>query len=420
MTAVPPAHPSAGPEYDSPPATPPPTPLSRVEFIALAALLFATVAFAIDAMLPLLGTMGRALSPDDPGRAQLVITVFVFGLGLGTFLAGPISDAFGRKPVILGGIALYMTAATVAALTSSIEMLLAARFVQGLGSAAPRVVTQALIRDLFAGRGMARVMSFTMAVFVLVPAVAPLVGAGIAALFGWRAIFWSFLVFGLMSGLWLALRQPETLPAARRRRLSRAHLLATLAEIAGHGRVMLLLVALSCGFAGMFVWLASLPLLFEDTYARAADFPWWFAAIALASIPASLLNARLVMRFGMHRLVALALMAQLTAALLMLVLMGLGRASFLPFMLFMWVQFSTIAMIFGNLNSMALEPLGHIAGTAASVMGGVSTMAAALIATPIARSFDGTPASVSLGTLGCALMALTCVMLARRRAVSDG
>ncbi len=399
----------------SPPAAEPAAQrLSQVEFVALAAFLFSTVAFAIDAMLPVLVEMGRDLSPADPGRAQLVITVFVLGLGLGTFLAGPLSDALGRKRVILWGIALYMSAATVAALTESIEMLLLARFVQGLGSAAPRVVTQAMMRDLFSGRAMARVMSFTMAVFILVPAVAPLIGAGIAALFGWRAIFWSFLVFGTASGLWLALRQPETLAPAARRPLNLRALAATLAEIAGHGRVMALLVALSFGFAGMFVWLATLPMLFDITYGRAAEFPWWFAAIALASIPASLLNARLVMRLGMHRLVVTAMLAQTTGALVMLGLIWLDRAGFVPFMLLMLVQFATIAMIFGNMNAMALEPLGHVAGTAASVMGGVSTMAAAVIATPIARTFDGTPLSVTLGMLGCALMALACLLLARR------
>ncbi len=400
------------------PATPPVAPpdaqrLSRAEFIALLAFLFSTVAFAIDAMLPVLVDIGRALSPADPGRAQLVVTVFVLGLGLGTFLAGPISDAFGRKRVILFGIALYMVAATVAALTESIEMLLAARCVQGVGSAAPRVVTQAMVRDLFAGRAMARIMSFAMAVFILVPAVAPLIGAGIAALFGWRAIFWSFLAFGLASGLWLALRQPETLPPAARRPLQARVLAATLAEIAGHRRVRLLLVALSFAFAGMFAWLASMPVLFDQTYGRAAEFPFWFALIAIGSVPASLLNARLVMRLGMHRLVVMAMLLQALAALGMLGLIALGRDSFVPFMALMLVQFSTIAMIFGNMNAMALEPLGHVAGTAASVMGGVSTMAAALIATPIARAYDGTALPVTLGMLGCAGVALICLSLAR-------
>lgn len=391
-----------------------------VEFIAMVALLFATIAFAIDAMLPVLGEIGRDLAPADPGRAQLVVTVFVLGMGLGTFLAGPISDAMGRKPVILGGIALYMLAATVAALSESIELLLAACFVQGLGSAAPRVVSQALVRDLFAGRQMARVISFAMAVFVLVPAVAPLIGAGISALYGWRAIFWSFLVFGLISGTWLLLRQPETLPAPARRPLSPRKLLDTLVEIARNHRVMALLAALSFGFAGMFVWLASLPLVFEQTFDRAAEFPWWFALIALGSIPASLLNARLVVRLGMQKLVVTALCAQATAALFMLALMALGMAGFLPFMLFMLIQFATIAMIFGNLNAMALEPLGHIAGTAASVLGGVSTMAAAIIATPIARAFDGTALALALGTLGCAGAALACLAIANRQPAEAG
>ena len=387
---------------------------SQGEFIAMVALLFATVAFSIDAMLPVLPLIGRELSPEDLSRAQMVITIFVLGLGLGTFLAGPISDALGRRRVILGGIVLYMVAASVAALSERIEILLLARFVQGVGAAAPRVVGQALVRDLFAGREMARVMSFAMAVFVLVPAFAPLIGAGINALFGWRAIFWSFLAFGLISGLWLFLRQPETLPPGARRPLRPKTLWATLMEIASHGRVMALLAALAFSFAAMFVWLASLPMVFELRYDRVSELPWWFALVALACIPGSLLNAKLVMRLGMQRLVVMALSFQGAAALGMLALMASGQAGFGAFILMMWVQFASITLIFGNLNAMALEPLGHIAGTAASVMGGVSTMAAALIATPIARAFDGTPLGPVLGTLCCALVALCCMALSWR------
>ncbi len=385
------------------------------EFIALLALLFATVAFSIDAMLPVLGVIGGELAPLDPGRAQLVITVFVLGLGLGTFLSGPLSDRFGRKPVILTGIAIYMLAATVAAISESLEVLLAARFVQGLGSAAPRVVSQALVRDLYAGRQMARVMSFAMAVFVLVPAVAPLIGAQIAAGFGWRAIFWSFLVFGLVSGTWLALRQPETLAAERRRPLRGADLWAALREVLGNGRVRLFLAALSLSFAPMFAWLASVALIFDDTFGRGPAFPYWFALIAVLSAPASLLNAQLVVRLGMQRLVGWALSAQIASAFAILVLLQVGVVSFAVFVIFMWLQFFSIGLIFGNLNALALEPLGHVAGMAASVMGGVSTMAAAVIATPIARAFDGTAGPLAAGAFLCSGLALGCMALAARR-----
>jgi MFS transporter, DHA1 family, multidrug resistance protein len=388
--------------------------LPFAEFIGLLALLFATVAFSIDAMLPVLGQIGEELSPPDPGRAQLVITVFVVGLGLGTFLSGPISDRFGRKPVILTGIAVYMAAASLAAVSESLEVLLAARFVQGLGAAAPRVVAQALVRDLYAGRHMARVMSFAMAVFVLVPAVAPLIGSWIAAGFGWRAIFWSFLVFGLVSGSWLALRQPETLPPESRRPLHPADLWAALREVLAIVRVRLYLLALAFSFAPMFAWLASVALVFDETYGRGAEFPYWFALIAVLSAPASLINAALVLRLGMQRLVSVALAAQALSAVGFLVLMQAGGADFPAFVAFMWLQFFSIGLIFGNLNALALEPLGHVAGMATSVMGGISTMAAAIIATPIARAFDGTGGPLAVGALLCSALALACVRLAAR------
>jgi DHA1 family bicyclomycin/chloramphenicol resistance-like MFS transporter len=393
---------------------PPRKPLPFPEFVALLALLFATVAFSTDAMLPVMAAMGGELSPADPARIQLVVTVFVGGLGLGTFIAGPLSDALGRKPVILGGIALYMLAAAWAAQAASLEALLAARFVQGLGAAGPRVVSQALARDLYAGRLMARVTSFAMMLFALVPAVAPLLGAAIAAAFGWRAIFWSFVAFGLVSGAWLMLRQPETLPAARRRPLRAAGLVAALAEVLGKPRVRLYLAALSFAFAGLFTWISSVALVFDQAYGRDEEFPFWFALVALLSAPAALLNARLVVRLGMRRLIFAGLAAQVASAATMVAALAAGLAGFWVFLAFMIVQFFTVASILGNLNALALEPLGHVAGLGASVMSGVSTMAAAIIATPLARAFDGTPLPLALGAGACAALALGCVLWAGR------
>jgi len=377
------------------------------EFIALLGLLFATVAFSTDAMLPLLGEIGADLNPTDPARVQLVVGVFLAGLGLGTLFAGPLSDALGRKPVILGGIALYMLAALVAAAAQSLEMLLAARLVQGIGAAAPRVVSQALVRDLYQGRMMARVMSFAMTLFVLVPAVAPYIGALIGAAFGWRAIFLSFLVFGLISGGWLALRQPETLPPEARRPLNIAALGAALTEVVRNARVMWIVVALTCAFAGMVVWLSAVAPLFDQRYGRAESFPAWFAMAALISAPFSLLNARLVLRLGMQRLVIMALFVQLGAAsFAALVLPLAGAAEFALFVTFMTVQFAAIGLIFGNLNALALVPLGHIAGMAASVVSGLSTVLAATIAIPVSLAYDGTAMPVALASIVFALGAL--------------
>jgi len=398
-------------------------PMPFGEFIVMLALLFATVAFSIDAMLPLLSQMGEELSPASPTDAQLVITVFVMGLGLGTFVAGPLSDRFGRKPVIVVGIVLYMAAAVMAAVSNSLEMLLLARFLQGLGTAGPRVVSQAMVRDLYSGRHMARVMSFAMTIFVLVPAVAPLLGAQIGGLFGWRAIFWSFLIFGLTSALWVMLRQPETLPPAARSPLDPVRLRAALAEVFGHRRVMLYLVALSFCFAPMFAWLSSISLIFDQTYDRGGEFPYWFAMVALLSAPASLLNARVVVRLGMQRMIVIALCVQVLVALVMLVLLqaGLGAETEFPaFIVFMTLQFFCVGLLFGNLNALALEPMGHVAGMAASVVGGISAMAAALIATPVARAFDGTPGPLAIGVILCGVVALACMLYARRLLKGEG
>lgn len=361
-------------------------PMRFGEFIAMCALMFATVAYSTDSMLPLLVDMGNELSPANPERAQLVIASFMLGLGLGTFVAGPISDALGRKTVILSGIALYMLAALAAGMAQSMTLLLLARFVQGLGTACPRVVTQALIRDQYAGRQMARVVSLAMTIFVLVPTVAPFVGAQLGALFGWRAIFYSFLVFGSVSAAWLFFRQPETLAPENRRSLRLGPVVAAFAEVFRNRLVMLYLVSLTCAFATMLVWLSTVAVLFEGLYDRADSFPMWFALCALLSFPASLINATLVVRLGMRRLIIAALAVQIAlASVVALVALGMGASPFWLFMAFMVGHFFTVGLLFSNLNALALEPLGHIAGTASSVMGGISTMLAALIAAPLSQ-----------------------------------
>lgn len=391
-------------------------PLSFVEFIALLALLLSTVAYSIDAMLPLLEPMGAELSPEAPERAQMVMTVFLLGLGLGTFVAGPLSDALGRKRVILGAIALYMIGSAVAVVSGSMSVLLVARFVQGLGASGPRVVTQAMVRDLYSGRIMARVLSLSMTLFALVPAVAPLIGAQLGAWFGWRAIFWSFIAFGAISALWLATRQPETLPPGSRRRLEPRRLWAALSEVLGHARVRLYLAAMTLVYAILFVWLAEVALVFSESFERAEQFPAWFALVALLSAPGSLINAKLVVRWGMRRLIVQSLTIQALMSVLMLTTLGtdLGAAGFWVFLAFMIMQYLAIGFQFGNLNALALEPMGHVAGMAASVMGSVSTVVAALIATPVALVHDGTPLPITVAVLVCTLLALGCMALAHR------
>ncbi|PVH28788.1 multidrug effflux MFS transporter [Pararhodobacter oceanensis] len=386
-----------------------------VEFVIFTALMFATVAYSIDSMLPLLSDMGAELAPDAAHRAQFVITSFVFGLGLGTLMIGPISDALGRKSVILAGIAVYMVASIIAATSENMGVLLFARFLQGLGVAAPRVVTQAMVRDQYAGRLMARVMSFAMTLFVLVPAVAPLLGATLGHLFGWRAIFWSFLGFGSICGIWLWLRQPETLPRENRVSLEPGPVLRAFREVFRNRQVMAYLTALTFSFASVFVWLSSVAQIYDDVYDRLPEFPFWFALSALLSAPGSFINAQLVMRLGMRRLIVIALIGQCTVVATVLVGYALiGSLPFWLFFTFMFLHFFSIGLLFGNLNALALEPLGHIAGTASSVMGGISTMASAAIAAPIAALYNQTALPMTAGVGVCAFLAFSAMMVARR------
>jgi MFS transporter, DHA1 family, multidrug resistance protein len=383
----------------------PTRPLPFAEFVALLAMMFATVAFSIDAMLPSLTRIAAELTPEAVNRAQLVVTSFMLGMGVGTLFSGPLSDTVGRKPMVLGGVALYCLAALVAAQAQSLEMLLAARFVQGLGASGPRVVTLAMVRDLYAGRRMARVMSIVMTIFIIVPAIAPSIGAWIAALAGWRAVFGSFVVFGLVSGGWFMLRQPETLPPEARRPLQPARLWQALREVLGNFRVLICIGALSLGFGQMFIFLSTAPQIFTDVYGRGDTFHYWFALVAIVAGSSAVLNANLVMRLGMRFLATAAFGAQATvSAAFLLVLAGLNLPApwdFAAFMLFMAGAFFMIGLTFGNLNALALEPMGHIAGMAAAVVGAVSTVAAVLLAAPVGQLYDGTPVPLAASVMLC-------------------
>lgn len=380
--------------------------LSQPEFIALIAMLFATIAFSIDAMLPALPQIAAELTPADPNRAQLILTSFVLGMGLGTFVAGPISDALGRKPVIVMGAGLYMVGALLAWAAPTLETVLAARLLQGLGAAGPRVVSLAMVRDLYSGRHMARIMSFAMMIFTLVPALAPLAGQGIIALIGWRGIFLAFLVFAVVATSWLSLRQPETLAKTARRPLHPAVLLRAVAEVLTNRQVVMAMVVQTLIFACLFGTISSTQQIFDVHFGRGAEFPLWFALIALCSGSASLINAALVVRLGMRFLVSVTLAVEaLLTALYALTLIAGGLPEGLAFALFViWAisVFMMAGLVLGNLNALAMEPMGHIAGMAASVTGSLATVASVMIAAPLGLAFDGTPRPLVIGVTALA------------------
>lgn len=387
------------------------------EFVALMAMLAATVAFSIDAMLPALSTMGAELSPDAPDRAALVVTAFIGGMGLGTLFAGPLSDAHGRRRVMFAGAGLYIAAAAVAAFAQSLEALLVARFVQGLGASGPRVASMAMIRDRYQGREMARILSFVMVVFTLVPVLAPTLGAGIIWASGWRGIFWAFVVFALATALWLHLRQPETLTPQTRRPFRLGMLASGLREMWAIPMVRLSIVTQTLSFGMLFGMLSSVQLIYDQTFGRGDSFHLWFGLVALLAASASFLNAMTVRRFGMRAIVMVMFAASTGLSLAMALGWGLlpaGGWQFAAFVAWQVVIFFQAGMTIGNLNALALEPLGHIAGLAASVLGAIATLGAAVIAAPLGLLFDGTPVPLAWGLAGLAAVALGLTLRMRR------
>ncbi|MCC5974056.1 MAG: multidrug effflux MFS transporter [Rubellimicrobium sp.] len=393
--------------------------LSTGEFVALMAMLTATVAFSIDSMLPALPEIARELSPDAVNRAQLILTSFVFGMGLGTLFVGPMADAWGRRPALFGGAALYCLGAVLAWSAPTLEIMLAARLLQGLGAAAPRVVAVAMIRDQFEGREMARILSFVMIIFTLVPAMAPLLGSFIIAGFGWRAIFGSFLVFSVISMVWLALRQGETLDPANRRPLQVRLLWAGLREVLANPTTRLSIAVQTLVFGMLFSVLSSTQQVFDLTYGRGPQFPWWFAGISLVSGTAGFVNAKLVMRLGMRAIIRMALAGQMVISTIMIaaILSPLPpEQEFVVYLVWTTSVFFQSGLMIGNLNALGMEPMGRLAGFAASVIASLATVGSVLIAAPIALSYDGTAMPIAIGTLVAAFVARLLASRIRRGA----
>lgn len=400
-----------------------PKQLSTAEFVALMAMIFATIAFSIDAMLPALPEIGQELSPGDINRAQLVLTSFLLGMGVGTLITGPLSDSYGRKPVVLVGSALYILGALLAWQAQTLEVVLFARLVQGLGVAGPRAVGMAIIRDLYSGRSMARIMSFVMLVFTLVPAVAPALGALIIAYSGWRGIFLAFVVFAIGSCGWLMLRQPETLRPENRRPFRAAPLWAAFKEVLRHRVVRISIAVQTLSFACLFAMLTSVQQIYDVIFDRADSFHIWFGFVALVAGTSSLLNAVLVTRFGMRAVITVTLSVQVCISLVIMVLFSMDLPDTFAFGLFVFWQtcvFFQAGLTIGNINALGMEPVGHVAGMASSLISSVATFASALLAIPVGLAFNGTPIPLAIGICLFALTAIALMLRLRRNEPAAG
>ncbi len=386
--------------------------LSRPEFIALVAALMALNALAIDVMLPALPYMGEALGIANENERQFVVTAYMLGMGIAVLGFGPLTDRFGRRAPLLWGVGLYILAAIVAAFVQDFTLLLALRFIQGMGAASVRVIATAVVRDRYSGREMAEVMSLTFMVFMAIPIIAPGIGQVLLLTGPWQTIF---IFMGILAGafwLWTYVRLPETLPVAQRRPLSLR------AVLEGFRIVFTNRVAFSYGLAGMFLFgalfgfISSSQQIYVDIYGLGVYFPVAFAAMAGLMAVSSFTNSKVVRRLGMRRLSHGAMLVFTIFSGIWLVLAWIG---FLP----LWLFFSLLAIImfcFGwsasNMNSLSMEPLGNVAGTAASVFGFIQTVGGAVIGSYTGQHFNGTTIPAAMGYLSMGILALVCILIA--------
>ena len=387
------------------------------EFIVLVALLNAMVAMSIDTMLPAIGTIASELGAADPNSRQFIISSFFAGMTVGTLMWGPLSDSTGRKPAIFAGLVLYAIGATLCLFSGSFEMMLIGRAVQGFGAAAPRIVSIAMVRDGSAGAAMARVMSFVMSVFMLVPILAPSIGQLVLFVASWRVIFLGFLLMALIAAVWLWLRQPETLPREHRSRLSGQALLSAAIEVLRHPVAMGYTLAVGCIFGSFISYLGTSQQIFAEQYGQGEYFALWFGLFAVAIALAMILNGRLVMKYGMRSLSRLALRGNIVLSGLFLVA-AIAFAGHPPLWLlgvYLFTNFFCCGILFGNYNAIALEPMGRIAGMASAISGSLSALFAIVTGSLIGQQYDGTVIPLAAGFTGLGLLALVFTLWADRR-----
>lgn len=366
-------------------------PLPFPEFVALLALMISMVAMATDIMLPALGVIGQDLNVTDPNDVQLVVSSLFGGFAVGQLFAGPISDSIGRKKTIYIGYLIFVIGCVLSIVAQSLDVMLIGRVLQGLGAAAPRVITVALVRDTYEGRAMARVMSITMAVFILVPAIAPAIGQGLIMLTDWHGTFIFLIAMAIIGFIWFWLRQPETLPVDARKPFSIAHITAGIREVCSYRRSVGYGLTAGCVFGAFVGYLSSAQQVFQTTYQLGALFPLYFGMAALAIGTASVCNSKLVMRFGMRLLSHRALVALTTisAAFLVPTVIYDGVPPLWLFMIWLLGTFFCIGMLFGNFNALAMEPLGHIAGLGSALVGSASTFISLPLGGLIGHMYDG-------------------------------
>ena len=390
----------------------------QFEFVAIMASLMSIVALAIDALLPAMSTIGVDINSLDPTENQKFITMIFLGLGVGQLVFGPLSDSFGRKPIVYIGFIVFCVASVICVLAPNLEWMIFGRILQGIGLSAPRTISISMIRDSYKGDYMAKIMSFVTAFFILVPIVAPAMGKFFLDHYGWEAIFYMQLVATIAVGVWFWRRQPETLKPEYKIKFSSHVFVDGFKELLRHRETMAFTIVSGLITGAFMVYLSSAQEVFEVQYGLADNFPFVFAGLAISVGLSTLLNGTMVVKLGMRRLAMIALTLFCTVSM---VYVGLFWNSQNPglwiLITFLAMQFFTLGFLFGNLRAIAMEPIGHIAGIGAAITGFISTMIAIPIATYVGSYIQDTILPLFVGFLVCGSISLGIFMLMRRRSI---
>jgi len=388
--------------------------LPRWEFISLCAALMALNALAIDIMLPALQQIGAGLGVADENHRQYVISAYFAGMAFALLPYGPASDTFGRRKPLLFGLAIYIAAAAAAVFAPSFEMLLALRFIQGVGAASTRVIAVSIVRDRFGGRRMAEIMSLIFMVFMIIPVVAPGLGQLVMLAASWHMIFAAMAAIAAVVVVWAWFRLPETLHPADRRPFTLSAVRQAFGIVLTSRIPLWYTLASMTVFGALFGFINSAQQVYVGIYGLGVWFPVVFAAVAGLMAVSSFLNSRLVGRFGMRRLSHGAVLGFLTVSLIWLVWSLFAELPLAAFIILFAAAMFQFGWIGSNFNSISMEPLGHIAGSAASVQGFLQTLGGGAIGAAIGQMFDGTTTPLAAGFAGLAAIGLVMVLIAEK------
>jgi len=388
--------------------------LSRTEFIALAAALMSLNALAIDIMLPGLQEIGASLGVANENHRQYVVSAYFAGMGLALLPYGPASDRFGRRAPMIFGLVIYVIAAIGAAFATSFEALLALRFIQGVGAASTRVIAVSMVRDRFGGRQMAETMSLIFMVFMVIPVIAPSIGQVMMLVGNWHFIFVSMGLIGAVILAWAWMRMPETLAPQDRRPFTLGSIGQAFSIVLSNRFSLLYTLASTAVFGSLFAFINSAQQVYVGIYGLGVWFPLIFALIAGFMAISSYLNSRFVVRFGMRPLSHTALTGFAVVSGIWLVWSLFGEVPLVPFIILFALAMFQFGWIGSNFNAIAMEPLGHIAGSASAVQGFIQTLGGGIVGALIGQAFDGTTTPLAAGFFGLAVLALCLVAIAER------